>query len=542
MEAEEKEKNSPDQVKEPQDLQKHAAKETKTFLKLLFPERNMSYEIRAFTPREYQRRIFETSKKKNTLVCLPTGTGKTKNAILLAVHLLNEYPGEKVIVLSPTKPLAKQICEESKECTTIEPEAIMLLSGMKKPEERAEIFNRSKIIVATPQTIENDVASKRIVLANVCLLVIDECHRSKQKFANTAVARMYQEQRKNGRILALTASPGATKEKVEEVCKNLFIEDVEMRTEEDEDVVPYIQQKKVEYRKLWLPPSFQKIQAEVKNMYKEQVTTLTPYGLYKPAQYLNKKDLLLLQQRFQHEITKGNSAGYSGVSKVAQAIKMLYLLELIETQTPKAALGYLHKIEAESSKAAKAILNDKRTKNIKANIETLVRTETQHPKMAEIKKIMQEEMQEREDTKTIVFANYRATVDELYGLLKEVEKAKPICLTGQSKGFSQRDQLDLIEKFNRGDYNVLITTSIGEEGISIGSLDLAIFYDQTGSEIRKIQRTGRVGRVKAGKIIHLIAKGTRDEALLWTSIRKETRMHNILGSMKRKMETQARLT
>ncbi len=502
----------------------------------------MGYETRSFTPREYQKRIFETTKKRNTLICLPTGTGKTKNAILLAVHHLNEYPEEKVVILSPTKPLAKQICEEFKECTTIEPEAIMMLTGMKKPVERAEIFEQSKIVVATPQTIENDAVAKRISLANVCLLVVDECHRSKQRFANTAVARMYQEQRKSGRILALTASPGATKEKVEEVCKNLFIEDVEMRTEEDEDVAPYIQQKKVEYRKLWLTPSLQKIQAELKNMYKEQVMMLTPYGLYKPAQYLNKKDLLLLQQRFQREIEKGNSAGYSGVSKVAQVIKMLYLLELIETQTPKAALDYLRKMETESSRAAKAILNDKRIKNIKVSVEALVQTGAQHPKMGEIKRIVQQKLHERENAKTIIFANYRATVDELYDLLKEVEKAKPVRLTGQSKGFSQQDQLDLIEKFNQDEYNVLITTSIGEEGISIGSLDVAIFYDQTGSEIRKIQRTGRVGRVKAGEIIHLITKGTRDEALLWTSMRKEKRMHNILGSMKRKMETQAKLT
>jgi len=87
----------------------------------------------------------------------------------------------------------------------------------------------------------------------------------------------------------------------------------------------------------------------------------------------------------------------------------------------------------------------------------------------------------------------------------------------------------------------LIGTSITEEGISIGSLDVAIFYDHTGSEIRKIQRSGRVARVKPGKIIYLITKNTRDEALLWASYRKEKKMQYVLKNIKNKIEKQQKL-
>src|SRR3989344_8745988 len=169
-------------------------------------------EIRNFFPREYQKNILETCKQKNTLVCLPTGTGKTKAAILLAVERLNKYAFSKVLVCSPTKPLASQICREFKDCTNINAEEINLLTGQVAPDQRAKIWESSQVIVATPQTIESDLKNKRISLENVSLLCIDECHRSKENFANTSVAKIYTETAKNPRILGLTPPPDSSKE------------------------------------------------------------------------------------------------------------------------------------------------------------------------------------------------------------------------------------------------------------------------------------------------------------------------------------------
>ena len=100
------------------------------------------------------------------------------------------------------------------------------------------------------------------------------------------------------------------------------------------------------------------------------------------------------------------------------------------------------------------------------------------------------------------------------------------------KTASQLQQLAVIEEFNSGKYNCLVTTSIGEEGLHIGEADVAIFYDNTPSSIRKIQRAGRIGRLKPGKIIFMITKGTRDSAYYWKSIKDESRMKGILYKMK----------
>lgn len=507
--------------------------ESTTFLKMSQP-----YEIRNFSPREYQQRIFEASTRKNTLVCLPTGTGKTKSAILLGLHTINKSPQAKVVILSPTKPLANQICNEFRNCTTLDAERIILLTGITKSEERGQKFNDARVIVATPQTIENDVTTKRISLKDVDLLVIDECHRSKQKFANTIVAKKYNEQRPDGRILALTASPGATKEKIEEVCTNLFIENVEIRTDEDAEVMLHMQPKSVEYRKILLPPQITNMVQKVRTVYGDVGSTLSSFGLHKPAQYLNKKDLLMLQRRFQQEIARGNAGAYTAISITTKLIKLSYLTELLETQTVNAAKEYMQRLEQETSKASQSLMRDRRIDIVKREINEFVEQKKEHPKMQELKTIVEGELKERPQARVIIFANYRSTVDEIERILRTVVGVSAVKLVGQSKGFSQKDQLALIDKFNGGVYNILITTSVGEEGLSIGSLDLALFYDQTASEIRRIQRTGRVGRVKPGKIIHIIAKGTRDEAMLWTSMKKEKKMQNILQFMKRKLSSE----
>ena len=66
------------------------------------------------TPRKYQTTIYETCKKKDCLVVLPTGTGKTLIAIMLAIQRFKKYPLQKILILAPTKPLIEQHFESFK--------------------------------------------------------------------------------------------------------------------------------------------------------------------------------------------------------------------------------------------------------------------------------------------------------------------------------------------------------------------------------------------------------------------------------------------
>lgn len=68
----------------------------------------------------------------------------------------------------------------------------------------------------------------------------------------------------------------------------------------------------------------------------------------------------------------------------------------------------------------------------------------------------------------------------------------------QLSGMNQKQQKEVIKKFKSGLYNVLVCTSIGEEGLDIGEVDLIICYDTTSSPIKNIQRMGRTGRKRDG--------------------------------------------
>ncbi|RLG69310.1 DEAD/DEAH box helicase, partial [archaeon] len=118
-------------------------------------------------------------------------------------------------------------------------------------------------------------------------------------------------------------------------------------------------------------------------------------------------------------------------------------------------------------------------------------------------------------------------------LQKNSEVIKPIRLIGQSKrqndkGFSQKKQWEAVSSFKSGFRNVLIATQVGEEGLDITSTDAVVFFDNTSSAIRFIQRKGRTGRIKTGKVYILYFRNTRDESYLWAAMRKEKKLKKFL--------------
>jgi Fanconi anemia group M protein len=82
----------------------------------------------------------------------------------------------------------------------------------------------------------------------------------------------------------------------------------------------------------------------------------------------------------------------------------------------------------------------------------------------------------------------------------------------------------MIENFESENFSCLIATSVGEEGLDIPEVDLVIFYEPIPSAIRTVQRRGRTGRQKEGRVITLITKNTRDESYRWVAHHKEKRI------------------
>jgi len=70
-----------------------------------------------------------------------------------------------------------------------------------------------------------------------------------------------------------------------------------------------------------------------------------------------------------------------------------------------------------------------------------------------------------------------------------------------------------MKKFRDGGYNTLVSTCVGEEGLDIGDVDLIICFDAHKSPIRLVQRMGRTGRKRKGRIVMLVTEGKEEQVM-----------------------------
>ncbi len=486
--------------------------------------------------RAYQIAITATALMRNTLVVLPTGLGKTVIALLVIASRLHNKGG-KALVLAPTKPLVEQHANFFRKTLKIPSNEIVALSGEVPPDKRYQLWSRARVIVSTPQVIENDIIAGRISLEDVVHLTFDEAHRAVGNYSYVFIAKAYMEQSKDPLILAITASPGSDVERIKEVIENLYIEDVEVRTELDEDVRPYVHDKTIEWVRVEMPKELK----EVRDMLKEciELRMMRLEGLGVKARGLSKKELLSLQEALQSEAYEsGDQRLFEALSVLAEILKIQHAIELIETQGLEALKHYLRKIVVEAksrggSRASKNIITDPKFK--KAVVKAL-KCEAEHPKLEKLKEIVSNQLKEKPDSRIIVFTNFRDTADVIS---KELQcmGIQAVRFVGQAnrdddRGLKQREQVEIVERFRSGEIKVLVATSVGEEGLDIPEVDLVVFYEAIPSEIRSIQRKGRTGRKREGRIVVLVTKGTRDEAYYYISLRKERAMFERLRELK----------
>ncbi|MDO8517481.1 MAG: helicase-related protein [Nanoarchaeota archaeon] len=107
-------------------------------------------------PRDYQQKIFEKCIKDNCLVVLPTGTGKTLIAIMLAVERFKQFPLEKVLILAPTRPLVEQHFNSFKKILPEDWADMQIFTGKTPAEQRKKIWQTAEFIFSTPQCIGGD--------------------------------------------------------------------------------------------------------------------------------------------------------------------------------------------------------------------------------------------------------------------------------------------------------------------------------------------------------------------------------------------------
>jgi len=487
--------------------------------------------------REYQRAIAKSALAANTLVVLPTGLGKTIVAMLVAADRLSVFPEGKILVLAPTRPLVVQHAEFFKDHFPDREARSVVLTGETPAPMRKSAFDDSTLVFATPEVIRNDVSSGRYDLGRVSLIVFDEAHRCVRSYAYSEVAQAYKSQANNPLILGLTASPSAKKSRVDEICEKLAITNVETRTEADEDVTPYVKEVSLEYERLALPEKYKEVSKILRAGLDERIDKLRAMHQLPANVRISKRILLDLGEKLHTSLRRGGGGALFGAVQLqAQAMSLNHAIDLLETQGSQSADRFLSKLERASTRSARGLARDPRV--IEAQKLSAALAKIPHPKQKRLRELISKDLQSNPDSKVIVFTQFRDSVETIVEDLSLIDAVRPVRFVGQASrntgdlGLSQSEQMQILEEFRDGRHNVLVTTSIGEEGLHVPDVDHVIFYEAVPSEIRMIQRRGRTGRTRAGKTTVLMTEGTIDEAYYWTSLRKEERMHRYLATVK----------
>lgn len=500
--------------------------------------------------REYQVILSEVAAKESTMIVLSTGLGKTVIAALAAARRLIEYPDSKILFLAPSRPLADQQARFLKQALDIDKSQVICLTGNDPPEQRRLVWSEARVIVMTPQALQNDLIQRSYGLNDVSLMVYDEAHRGVGNYAYTFVAELYEKQGSKQLSMGLTASPGHDPEHIRQVCENLRLKRVEVRTENSPDVRDYVVAISTDIRYVSLPSEIRALIDILQALLNDYTTRVVNYGYSLPDnRRLSRKEILRVQSEVRKEIgsfTKPPPYLYLLVRDLTAALRVIHLIEFVGTQGLEPTLRYIQGMYEEarnkkSSKGVKDLISRSEFIQFENLLQALVAKGYRHPKADALLEIISEQLSTNLDSRVLVFTRFRDTAAEVVEVLEQLDGARVSRFVGQAsrgidKGFSQKKQIEVLDGFRNNEFNVLVATQVGEEGLDIPECNLVIFYDCVPSVVPYIQRRGRTGRRSPGRVVIFVARATHDEYYHWSVISKLKKMPSALKDAEKEPE------
>jgi len=459
--------------------------------------------INNFKKRNYQFDISIESIKGNTLVVLPTGLGKTFIAGVLILNFYRWFQNGKIIFVAPSKPLVTQQMKSIQQMTQINPKDVAEMTGTNDPKTRGLIWENSRVFFATPQTVQNDIEKRICPASQVVLVIIDEAHHAQGDHAYCKVVSGIAEYTRFFRVIGLTATPGSRFTQIQQVIYNLMISQIELRS--DEDCREYTMHREIHHEYIPDSDGTKELVARINTVIKYCLVNLSSYNLVAHTDPVRTtKGQIALLKRLEN---LGDAS-----KSVTSALRFLKFREYLQ----------VYGIETFSQLASEALNSPEfqsedylhELRNIYATALRMPQTDL---KMEKLITIVDSYLRTTEGSRIIIFCNFRRIVKGIVERLTEASnRIKCSMFIGQasnatSKGLNQAKQLQIIDSFRKGMFNTLVATAIGEEGLDIGEVDLIVCFDIQKSMIRTIQRMGRTGRKRNGKVIFLLSEIERGQ-------------------------------
>lgn len=525
-----------------------------------------------YPKRLYQLEIATTAVAHNTLVSLPTGLGKTLIASVVLYNYYRWFPTGKIIFLAPTLPLVNQQAEACYKIMGIPELDTAIMTGRLKPMERRSLWKGKRVFYGTPQTVQKDLESGTLEEPeHVVCVVLDEAHKATGEFAYVKIVDFLTQTSKNNpkfRVLGLSATPGTNLKAIQAVIDALKINKVEARTDKDESIKQYIHGRKTEIIVVAKTSGNKVVEQHLHALLTPLLDKLRNHGAlnYRGTSYTISA-FQIMKARDDYSIRTGDTSmiGYflaaqkfcqlrhtldtQGIGTVRAALNKL------RTERPKGYLGALVKSPAFETlwQSVLSTSCDPTNSGFRMTQDHASDILAKNPKLSKLVEILNEHFKlakaKNESSRAIIFSELRDSVCEITDVVsKSCDKDlirvrhfvgqsngsnKRTAEDGQLQGMKQAEQQQVIQQFKQGYHNVLVCTCIGEEGayveknsllflwfpnttlpgLDIGDVDLIINFDTLRSPIRTIQRIGRTGRKRDGRVVCLVAEGTEERKM-----------------------------
>ena len=491
--------------------------------------------------RDYQLEISETAIFANTLVSLPTGLGKTLIAAVVLYNYYRWFPTGKVIFLAPTLPLVDQQMKACYDIMGIPASDTANMTGKVAASERRLLWNERRVFFCTPQTVQRDMEAGRCSAELVVCVVFDEAHKASGAYAYTKIVELLMNTQAKFRILGLSATPGAEIKAIQNVVNALHISKIEARLEDDPNVKKYIHERRQEIvvvKQATEITNIERLLTRLIDPLLERLrsgsglnvirgnATITPFCLIKAREEFIRRTgdksmdaYFFAAQKF---VQIRADLRRTGIGMVRQKLARLH----------DNARGLISSIirKPEFREIEDAVMRNSADPD--NSQETAEDRKLNNPKLMELDKILKEHFKRavacNQSSRAIVFSQWRESVTEITSVLEAgTPLLRPRHFVGQgksagkaknsgtvSKGMNQKEQQEVVRQFHEGEFNILVCTCIGEEGLDVGEVDLIVNYDCLRSPIRMIQRVGRTGRKRDGRVVCLVSEGQEQRTMI----------------------------
>ncbi|XP_062378113.1 Fanconi anemia group M protein isoform X2 [Sardina pilchardus] len=434
--------------------------------------------------REYQLKISEASLFQNTLVCLPTGLGKTFIASVVMYNFYRWYPHGKIVFMAPTKPLVAQQIEACYKVMGIPQEHMAELTGSTPAQQRRELWRLKRVFFLTPQVMVNDLSRNTCPATQVKCVVIDEAHKASGNHAYCQVVRELGNQTRHFRVLALSATPGGDMKAVQQVISNLLISHIELRSEESPDIQAHSHQRSLDKMVVPLGESLKAYQTRYLLVLERLTARLTQLRLlsHRDLRSLTKYQLILARQQFRsNPPTHVQGAQHGAIEgDFALSISLYHGYELLMQMGLRSLFLFLQGIMGgakETSRARNELQRNMDFMDLYKEMEAMFVKPIAgpeepffytHPKLQKLDEVVQQHFQswsqnsvakgtEQESTRVMIFSSFRESVQEIATMLNRHQPlVKVMTFMGQAsagkgvRGFTQKEQL---ETYNQSQSN-----------------------------------------------------------------------------------------